>query len=123
MQPDGIGSLYLAYEQLKKKLEDEGLFSPSRKRQIPRYPTDHRHCYFTDGSGGTRHYDHTPAQIPSAKVVLYPVLVQGKGAAPSIVKAIGNLNRMGEADVLSLDAEAVHWRSCGPLMRRLWHEQ
>lgn len=39
-------------------------------------------------------------RYPSAKVVLYPVLVQGKGAAPSIVKAIGNLNRMGEADVL-----------------------
>ncbi|MDQ0655271.1 exodeoxyribonuclease VII large subunit [Paenibacillus sp. W2I17] len=100
MQPDGIGSLYLAYEQLKKKLEDEGLFSPSRKRQIPRYPQTIGVVTSPTGAAVRDIMITLQRRYPSAKVVLYPVLVQGKGAAPSIVKAIGNLNRMGEADVL-----------------------
>jgi exodeoxyribonuclease VII large subunit len=100
MQPDGIGSLYLAYEQLKKKLEDEGLFSPLRKRQIPRYPQTIGVVTSPTGAAVRDIMITLQRRYPSAKVVLYPVLVQGKGAAPSIVKAIGNLNRMGEADVL-----------------------
>lgn len=100
MQPDGIGSLYLAYEQLKKKLEDEGLFSPNRKRPIPRYPQTIGVVTSPTGAAVRDIMITLHRRYPSAKVVLYPVLVQGKGAAPSIVKAINNLNHMHEADVL-----------------------
>ncbi|WP_069188398.1 exodeoxyribonuclease VII large subunit, partial [Paenibacillus sp. GM2] len=100
MQPDGIGSLYLAFEQLKGKLEAEGLFAPERKRPIPRYP--HVIGVITSPTGAAvRDIITTLARrYPQAAVVLYPVLVQGKAAAPSIVKAIRRLNQMGEADVL-----------------------
>ncbi|QWU14768.1 Exodeoxyribonuclease VII large subunit [Paenibacillus sophorae] len=100
MQPDGIGSLYLAYEQLKKKLEQEGLFAAELKRPLPRYP----HCIgvVTSPTGAAvRDILITlRRRFPQVAIVLYPVLVQGKGAAPSIVKAIRDLNAMGEADVL-----------------------
>ncbi|MEK3824181.1 MULTISPECIES: exodeoxyribonuclease VII large subunit [Paenibacillus] len=100
MQPDGIGSLYLAYEQLKKKLEDEGLFSPARKRPIPSYPQTIGVVTSPTGAAVRDIIITLQRRYPSAKVVLYPVLVQGKGAAPSIVKAINNFNHMAEADVL-----------------------
>ena len=100
MQPDGIGSLYLAYEQLKSKLEQEGLFAAARKRPLPRYP----HCIgvVTSPTGAAVRDIIITLQrrYPQVAIVLYPVLVQGKGAGPSIVQAIENLNVMGEADVL-----------------------
>ncbi|GIP52003.1 exodeoxyribonuclease 7 large subunit [Paenibacillus vini] len=100
MQPDGIGSLYLAYEQLKNKLEAEGLFAPGRKRALPRFP--HVIGVITSPTGAAVRDILTTLQrrYPQASVVLYPVLVQGKGAAPSIVKAIRTMNESGEADVL-----------------------
>ncbi|MDM5276766.1 exodeoxyribonuclease VII large subunit [Paenibacillus silvae] len=100
MQPDGIGSLYLAYEQLKKKLDEEGLFSAARKRPIPRYPQTIGVVTSPTGAAVRDIMITLQRRYPSARVVLYPVLVQGKGAAPSIVKAIQNLNFMKEADVL-----------------------
>ncbi|OKP95795.1 exodeoxyribonuclease VII large subunit [Paenibacillus sp. P46E] len=100
MQPDGIGSLYLAYEQLKNKLELEGLFAAARKRPLPRFP----HCIgvVTSPTGAAVRDIIITLQrrFPQVAVVLYPVLVQGNGAGSSIVKAIENLNAMGEADVL-----------------------
>ncbi|MEO3944398.1 exodeoxyribonuclease VII large subunit [Gorillibacterium sp. CAU 1737] len=100
MQPDGVGSLYLAYEQLKKKLEQEGLFAAERKQPLPRYP--HTIGVITSPTGAAvRDILITlKRRSPSVNILLYPVLVQGKGAAPSIAAAIDEMNRMGEADVL-----------------------
>ncbi|GAA0402407.1 exodeoxyribonuclease VII large subunit [Paenibacillus motobuensis] len=100
MQPDGIGSLYLAFEQLKGKLEAEGLFAPERKRPIPRYPRVIGVITSPTGAAVRDIITTLARRYPQAAVVLYPVHVQGKAAAPSIVKAIRTLNRMGEADVL-----------------------
>ncbi|MNO21730.1 Exodeoxyribonuclease 7 large subunit [compost metagenome] len=100
MQPDGIGSLYLAYEQLKSKLESEGLFAVERKRPLPRYPKIIGVVTSPTGAAVRDILTTLQRRYPQASVVLYPVLVQGKGAAPSIVKAIRTLNKMGEADVL-----------------------
>lgn len=100
MQPDGIGSLYLAYEQLKRKLEEEGLFAPERKRPLPAYPRRVGVVTSPTGAAVRDILITLQRRYPQVEVTLYPVLVQGKGAAPSIVKAIRQLNELGEADVL-----------------------
>lgn len=100
MQPDGIGSLYLAYEQLKKKLQEEGLFAPERKRPLPRIPAVIAVVTSPTGAAVRDILITLRRRYPQAEVHLYPVLVQGKGAAPSIVKAIETVNRLAEADVM-----------------------
>lgn len=100
MQPDGIGSLYLAYEQLKSKLEEEGLFAAERKRPLPRYPKTIGVITSPTGAAVRDIMITIRRRYPQARAILYPVLVQGKGAASSIVKAIRTMNDMAEADVL-----------------------
>lgn len=100
MQPDGIGSLYLAYEQLKKKLEEEGLFATERKRPLPRFPRTIGVITSPTGAAVRDIMITIKRRFPQVRVILYPVLVQGKGAAPSIVKAIKSMNEMAEAEVL-----------------------
>ncbi|WP_339816631.1 exodeoxyribonuclease VII large subunit [Paenibacillus sp. FSL R7-0216] len=100
MQPDGVGSLYLAFEQLKQKLDAEGLFAPGRKRPLPQFPKTIGVVTSPTGAAVRDILTTLGRRYPQAKVILYPVLVQGKGAAPSIVKAIQTLSAMGEADVL-----------------------
>lgn len=100
MQPDGIGSLYLAFEQLKEKLEKEGLFSPSRKRPLPPYPKAIGVITSPTGAAVRDIITTLNRRYPLIPVYVYPVLVQGKGAAPDIVKAIQAMNRYGEVDVL-----------------------
>lgn len=100
MQPDGIGSLYLAFEQLKKKLEIEGLFAPERKKPIPRFPRAIGVITSPTGAAIRDVIITLQRRFPSIPILLYPVLVQGTQAAPSIVKAIEAMNRLGEADVL-----------------------
>ncbi|AIQ19599.1 MULTISPECIES: exodeoxyribonuclease VII large subunit [Paenibacillus] len=100
MQPDGIGSLYMAYEQLKRKLEQEGLFAAARKRPLPRFPRCIGVVTSPTGAAVRDIVITLQRRFPQVAIVLYPVLVQGKGAGPSIVKAIETLNDMGEADVL-----------------------
>ncbi len=100
MQPDGIGSLYLAYEQLKAKLEAEGLFEAARKRAIPAFPRAIGVITSPTGAAVRDIMITLQRRYPAARVYLYPVLVQGEQAAPSIVKAIEAMNRFGEPDVL-----------------------
>lgn len=100
MQPDGIGSLYLAYEQLKKKLEEEGMFAAERKRPLPLFPRTVGVITSPTGAAVRDIMITIKRRYPQVRVILYPVLVQGKGAASSIVKGIRSMNEMGEADVL-----------------------
>lgn len=100
MQPDGIGSLYLAYEQLKKKLDEEGLFAAHRKRPLPRFPRAIGVITSPTGAAVRDIIITLQRRYPSVPILLYPVLVQGTQAAPSIVKAIEGMNRLQEADVL-----------------------
>ncbi|WP_308639048.1 exodeoxyribonuclease VII large subunit [Paenibacillus silvisoli] len=100
MQPDGIGSLYLAYEQLKRKLQEEGLFDTARKRPIPRFPKAIGIITSPTGAAVRDIIITLQRRHPSVPVLLFPVLVQGTGAAPSIVKAIETMNRLAEVDVL-----------------------
>lgn len=100
MQPDGIGSLYLAFEQLKRKLEMEGLFSERLKRPIPSFPRTVGVITSPTGAAVRDILITIERRNPAVNVLLYPVSVQGKQAAPSIVRAIEAMNALGEADVL-----------------------
>jgi exodeoxyribonuclease VII large subunit len=100
MQPDGIGSLYLAFEQLKKKLEQEGLFAEANKRPIPRFPRAIGIITSPTGAAVRDVLITLQRRYPSIPVLLYPVSVQGTNAAPSIVRAIETMNRLAETDVL-----------------------
>jgi exodeoxyribonuclease VII large subunit len=100
MQPDGIGSLYLAFEQLKRKLESEGLFSQHLKRPIPRFPRAIGVITSPTGAAVRDIIITLQRRAPFVPVYLFPVSVQGKTAAPSIVHAIRKMNEWAEVDVL-----------------------
>ncbi|MER2060479.1 MAG: exodeoxyribonuclease VII large subunit, partial [Niallia sp.] len=93
MQPDGIGQLYLAYEQLKAKLEQEGMFQPDHKQAIPKYPRTIGVITSPTGAAIRDIITTIKRRYPIAKIMIYPALVQGETAAPSIVKAIQQANQ------------------------------
>ncbi len=100
MQPDGIGNLYLAYEELKRKLEFEGLFSEDLKQPIPRYPTEIGVITSPTGAAIRDIFTTIKRRYPAARITVFPVLVQGNSAKSSIVKAIEMANAMNMLDVL-----------------------
>lgn len=102
MEEAGAGALQRAFEALKHKLAQEGLFDPARKRPIPALP---QHIgVITSASGAAVRDILTVLQrrFPSIPVTLVPVPVQGKEAAPAIVEALSLANRSGLFDVLIL---------------------
>jgi exodeoxyribonuclease VII large subunit len=100
LQPDGLGALNLAFEQLKAKLEKEGLFSAERKKPLPKFPR--RIGVITSPTGAAVHDILTilARRYPLAEVVFRPVQVQGDLAAPQIVDALRQINRLQCADVI-----------------------
>ena len=100
MQPDGLGALSLAFEQLKAKLEKEGLFDTSRKKPIPRFPE--RIGVITSPTGAAVHDIVTilARRWPSAEILFRPVQVQGEAAAAQIAGALRQMNRLQCADVI-----------------------
>jgi exodeoxyribonuclease VII large subunit len=100
MQPDGIGELFLAYEQLKQRLEAEGLFSAERKKAIPIYPRTVGVITSPTGAAIRDVITTIKRRYPIVKILVFPVLVQGENAASSIAKAIEKANSMKDIDVL-----------------------
>lgn len=100
MQPDGIGSLFLAFEQLKQKLEQAGWFAAERKRPLPRHPRAIGVITSPTGAAVRDIITTLQRRHPSVAIILYPVLVQGKQAGASIARAIDEMNRLAEVDVL-----------------------
>ncbi|UFT97729.1 exodeoxyribonuclease VII large subunit [Radiobacillus kanasensis] len=100
MEPDGIGALYMAYEQLKEKLSREGLFDPSRKKAIPSFPKQIGVITSPTGAAIRDIITTVRRRYPIAKLIILPVMVQGDSAAPSIEKAIYKANEIGDFDVL-----------------------
>lgn len=100
MAPDGVGDLYLAYEQLKKKLEAAGLFLAEHKKQIPQYPKSVGVITSPTGAALRDILITIKRRYPIARVIVYPALVQGNNAAKSIAKAISMANARAESDVL-----------------------
>jgi exodeoxyribonuclease VII large subunit len=102
IEPVGLGALQLAFEQLKQRLEAEGLFAAERKKPLPMLP---RRIGIVTSPSGAAVRDILRVlrrRFPNAHVVLFPVRVQGEGAAQEIVEALRYFNRKRLADVLIL---------------------
>jgi exodeoxyribonuclease VII large subunit len=100
MQPDGIGALQLAFEQLKKKLAQEGLFDQSRKLPIPRYPSKVGVITSPTGAAVRDIFNVLGRRYPLAEIVFFPVLVQGEGAPPQLINALKWFDANNAADVI-----------------------
>lgn len=109
LTPDGVGELYVAFEQLKEKLYQEGLFAQEHKRPIPRYPTVI--ALITSSAGAAVHdmIRILGARWPTAEVKLLPVRVQGPGS----------LGRIGRSSALCQPVEPGRCHSHWP-RRRLY---
>lgn len=100
MQPDGIGALNLAYEQLKKKLSAEGLFSEDIKKPIPAYPKRIGVITSPTGAAVQDILNILGRRYPIAEVVFCPVLVQGENAPAQLIDAVERFNKANAADVI-----------------------
>jgi exodeoxyribonuclease VII large subunit len=101
MEPDGVGALQLAFEQLKKKLETEGLFAIERKRKLPLFPKCVGIVTSSSGAAIRDILQILDRRFSGLNVILYPVKVQGEGAAAEVAEAIAHFNlHFVEIDVL-----------------------
>lgn len=100
MQPDGIGSLSIAFEQLKEKLEKEGLFDASHKKPIPKYPKKIGIATSNMGAAIEDIKNITKRRYPIAELVIVPTIVQGDSAPEDIVKSIQLLDSIDDIDVI-----------------------
>ncbi len=100
MMPEGAGDLHVAFEQLKAKLQAEGLFDPAHKKPLPVYPQ--RIAIITSAAGAAIHdmLRILGKRYPVSKIILLPVRVQGMEAPAEISGAIRYVNRFGLADLI-----------------------
>lgn len=100
MQPDGVGALYLAYEQLKARLESEGLFSEIYKKPLPEFPQ--RIGVITSPTGAAIRdiINVLGRRYPLATVYIYPALVQGEGAAKTLIAGIDYFDKSKLVDTI-----------------------
>ena len=97
---DGVGDLYVAFERLKRSLESEGLFDASRKKPLPMIPR--AVCVLTSPTGSVVHdiINVATRRFPKAVVKIFPVKVQGEGAAAQVARAIRIVNERRLADAI-----------------------
>ncbi len=100
VQPDGVGELQMKLEQLKTKLDADGLFEPSRKRALPAFPR--RIGVVTSPTGAVWHDILTVVErrYPLVELLLAPAAVQGPNAAPTIVEALATLSQEPDLDAI-----------------------
>lgn len=98
--PDGVGELYLAFEQLKNRLEAEGLFDPSHKKPLPAVPSKIALVTSPTGAAIRDMLRILKKRWPLAKILVVPVKVQGEGAAAEIAAGIRVVNRKRAADLI-----------------------
>ena len=99
MFPDGIGAMQMAFEQLKEKLDKEGLFAPEHKKPLPAMPKCVGLVTSKTGAALQDILNVTQRRYPIARFLLYSVTVQGNEAAPEIANAITRLDKGGRVDV------------------------
>lgn len=102
MQPDGTGSLHLAFEQLKNRLQAEGLFDSRYKKSIPFLPQNIGVVTSSTGAVIKDIINVLSRRFPNVNIKIYPVAVQGEGACVQISRAIKRLNELKYVDVIIL---------------------
>jgi exodeoxyribonuclease VII large subunit len=100
IEPKGVGALQLAFEQLKQRLEAEGLFAAARKRPIPRLPRKVGIITSPTGAAIRDILSIIERRFPGLAILIHPTLVQGPAAAPEIVAAVRRLGARADLDVL-----------------------
>jgi len=100
IEPKGIGSLQLALEQLKQKLEKEGLFSVAHKKPLPYLPSRVGIVTSLSGAALKDILKVLDRRFKDLEAIIYPVRVQGEGAKEEIAQAIGDFNRLNNIDVM-----------------------
>ena len=100
MQVEGIGSLTIAFEQLKEKLESEGLFNEINKKQIPKYPKKIGVATSNMGAAVEDIKNILGRRFPLCEVIVVPTVVQGESAPEDIFKSIQFLDNMGDIDTI-----------------------
>ncbi|NPV13707.1 exodeoxyribonuclease VII large subunit [candidate division WOR-3 bacterium] len=114
IEPKGLGALQRAFEELKRKLEKEGLFKAERKRPIPKLPRVIG--IVTSPVGAAIHDMLRTLELHHAhlKVLIYPVPVQGEGAAEQIARAIWDMNTIDEVELLIVGRGGGSWEDLWP---------
>ncbi len=100
MEPVGKGALFIAFEQLKDKLQKEGLFSSTHKKELPKDPKTIALVTSPTGAAVQDMIKIATRRNPSISIIVIPVLVQGENAAESISKGINLVNLWGKADII-----------------------
>ena len=100
MIPDGVGELYIAYEKLKKKLQEEGVFDEDHKKPIPKFPSAVGVVTAATGAAVRDIINVITRRCPMTKIIIFPAQVQGAGAAESVVKAIKYFNKAKNVDTI-----------------------
>ncbi|MGQ9779124.1 MAG: exodeoxyribonuclease VII large subunit [Bacillota bacterium] len=100
LEPAGLGSLYLAFLQLKERLEKEGLFDPARKRPLPRFPRRVALVTSPTGAAVRDMIKILRQRHPGVDILVIPCLVQGPEAASSIAAALEKASRLEEIDLV-----------------------
>ena len=113
IEPVGLGALQLAFDQLKKRLDAEGLFSQERKKALPVLPRCIGLITSPRGAAVRDVVRILRRRFPNVHLTLYPVRVQGEGAATEIVRALQFFNRKQSVDVVISRAAAAPWKICG----------
>lgn len=100
MFPNGVGTAYIAFEQLKNKLAEEGLFAPERKKPIPKYPRKIALVTSLSGAALKDILNIAKRRNPQVPIIIIPSSVQGETAAKEIAKAIDKANNLNDIDLI-----------------------
>ncbi len=102
IEPDGVGELYMAFEKLKSKLQNQGLFEVAHKKKIPSYARKIGVITSPTGAAVRDIINVAKRRNSTTELLIYPVLVQGMNASESIIKAIEYLNKVNDIDIIIL---------------------
>ena len=100
MEPDGVGSLHIAYEQLRAKLEAEGLFDPQKKKPLPKRPRSIGVVTSPTGAAVRDIIDVSNRRFPYAEIIVYPASVQGENSAAELIAGMNYFNSSRPVDVI-----------------------
>ncbi|HSW10597.1 MAG TPA: exodeoxyribonuclease VII large subunit [Bacillota bacterium] len=100
VMPDGVGSAFLAFEQLKARLDKEGLFAAGRKRRLPRFPRAVGVVTSPSGAALRDILTVSRRRYPGVRLILAPAAVQGESAAAEVARGIALVSQVAEVDVV-----------------------